>query len=220
MPDHPTAAVDTLKLAMRRARSDDAERSGARAELRAVRLGRLELLQDALQPLLAQIPVDIDMFDIALVPSSDPRLFIDMIGFVEMSRDTRNYVLQQDTRHGRIRVAESESLESMVDAVTDYVARRLLERDKALASDARARRNTKWTEGTGPTSRVQPSETPQAPASSAPSIPAAAPKRTGGPLRWAGIAFAFFIDLLGAITFFMIVGAVCWFVWTRMHAPT
>lgn len=224
VPDHPAAAVDTLKLAMRRARSDDAERAGARAELRAARLGRLELLQDALQPLLAQIPPDVDMFDIALVPSSDPRLFIDMIGFVEMGRDARSYLLRQDTRHGRIRVAESASLDTMVDAVTDYVARRLLERDKALASDARARTGAKWTEG----QRREPGrDVPQgsapvtATARAAPETAAEvapAPKRSA-PLRWSGIVFAFLIDLLGAITFFMIVLAVGWYAWTRMHPP-
>ena len=231
VPDHPASAVDTLKLAMRRARSDDAERSGARAELRAARLGRLELLQDALQPLVAQIPANVDIFDIALVPSSDPRLFIDMIGFVETSRDARGYVLQQDTRHGRICVAESESLDAMVDAVTDYVARRLLERDKALASDARARSGAKWTADSS--RRDAERELPQSPAATAASsarsaadaaapapmpAPPASPRRAA-PMRWAGIVFAFLIDLLGAITFFMIIGAIGWYVWNRMHAP-
>ncbi len=224
--DHPASAVDSLKLAMRRARSDDAEQAGAKAELRAARLLRLELLQDALQPLVAQIPPDIDMFDIALVPSSEPRLFIDMIGFVNTSRDARGYVLQQDTRHGRIRVAESESLDTMVDAVTDYVARRLLERDKALASDARARTAAKWTEGAR--RRDAERELPQSPSVSAraaaeaapPEVAAAQPasRRRSASLRWAGIVFAFFIDLLGAITFFLIIGAIGWYVWNRMHA--
>lgn len=222
-PDHGPAAVDTLKLAMRRARADDAERAGARSELRAARLGRLELLQDSLQPLLAQIPPDVDIFDIALVPSSEPRLFIDMIGFVEMARDARGYILQQNTRHGRIRVAESESLDTMVDAVTDYVARRLLERDKALASDARARAGAASAEINPPARRKAPSdpraEAEPVPASAVVATPKPVTRRTRS-LRWAGIAFAFLIDLLGAIAFFMIVGAIGWYVWLRLHAPT
>ena len=32
-------------------------------------------------------------------------------------------------------IAESERLEPMVEAITDYIARRLIERDKALAGD-------------------------------------------------------------------------------------
>ena len=220
--DHPSAAVDTLKLAMRRARMDDAERAGARAELRAARLGRLELLQDALQPLVAQIPAGVDLFDIALVPSSDPRLFIDMIGFVEMARDARGYILQQDTRHGRIRIAESESLDTMVDAVTDYVARRLLERDKALASDARARTGGKWTEGKSASSsgpRTEQEARRETSAGPGPEIAPTPVRRSPRPLRWAGIAFAFLIDLLGAIAFFTILGAIGWYVWNRMHNP-
>lgn len=189
---------DTLKMAMRRARYEDAERSGARAELRAARLGRLELLQDALQPLLAQIPPDTDMFDVALVPSSTPRLFIDMIGFVEMGRDAHLYVLQQDTRHGRIRVAESASLEAMIDAVTDYVARRLLERDKALASDAKARAGLPGPPAPANASRLAPRRS-----------------RTFG--RGFVAAFAFLIDLLGAIALVTLVGIAAWFLWNRFH---
>lgn len=196
---------DSLRLALRRARSDDAERSGARAELRAARIGRLELLQDALQPLLAQIPAEVDMFDVALVPSADPRLFIDMVGFVEMGRDARLYLFQQDTRHGRVRVAESESLETMVDAVTDYVARRLLERDKALAADAR---------------HGEPVRPAFASPSSAPRQQegvAAAQKRASRPVRWLVIAFAFLIDLLGAVTLFTLLGVAGWYLWGRVH---
>ena len=220
--DHPSAAVDTLKLAMRRARLDDAERAGARAELRASRLGRLEMLQDALQPLVAQIPADADLFDIALVPSTDPRLFIDMIGFVEMARDARSYILNQDTRHGRIRVAESQSLEAMVDAVTDYVARRLLERDKALASDARSRAAGQWTEGRSaakPMPQIGQEVRREAPVLPPPEIVPITARRFPRPLRWARIAFAFLIDLLGAITFFTILGAIGWYFWNRMHTP-
>ena len=212
-PDHAPAAVDTLKQAMRRARTDEAARSGARAEMRSARLGRLELLQDALQPLLAQIPPDVDMFDVALVPSSDPRLFIDMIGFVEMGRDGRLYRLQQDTRHGRIDIAESEALETMVDAVTDYVARRLLERDKSLASDARVRNGGRW---------IAREAAPQRGGADVATPLDCSPeqqRRTAPPLRWASIAFAFLIDLLGAIAFFTIVGALCWYAWMRLHAP-
>ena len=107
--------------------------------------------------------------------------------------------------------------------MTDYVARRLLERDKALASDARARAGGASPEIKAPA----PRDAPPDPRREAAPVPApsvfAAPKpaaRRATPLRWAGIAFAFLIDLLGAIAFFMIVGAIGWYLWLRLHAST
>lgn len=126
---------DKLKLAVRRARLDDAERTRVVAELRGAEIARLEMLRDELSPILAEIPKDADLFDVALVASDKPRLFIDMIGFVEMGRDRRTYRFLQDTRHGRVLIAESERIEPMVESITDYIARRLIEREKALASD-------------------------------------------------------------------------------------
>ncbi len=210
---HPPGAIDTLKKAMRRARQDNAERAGALSELRSARLGRLELLQEALKPLVAQIPPDIDTFDIGLMPGANPRLFIDMIGFVEMGRDARVYRLVQDTRHGRTAIAESEDIETMIDAVTDYVARRMLERDKALAADARYR--TKFggsIDLTPPRGTVSPSK------ATAYSMPAtSAGRRTAGPFGWMSIAFAFLIDLFGSIAFFAMLAAIGWYLWNRFH---
>ena len=203
---HSPEAVDTLKKAMRRARQDNAERAGVLSELRSASLGRLELLHEALRPLIAQIPADVDTFDIGLMPGVSPRLFIDMIGFVEMGRDARMYRLLQDTRHGRTRIAESEDLDTMVDAVTDYVARRLLERDKALAADARQR-----------VKPPRPGDTPPV-ARAVATRPPARPPATG-PTRWFVIAFAFLIDLLGSIAFFTILAAIGWYLWTRLHTP-
>lgn len=127
---------DKLKLAIRRARLDDAERTKVVAELRGAEIARLEMLRDELMPVAAEIPKDIDIFDIGLVSTERPRLFIDMIGFVEMGHDRRTYRFVQDTRHGRFVIAESERMEPVVDAVTDYIAHRLIEREKALAADA------------------------------------------------------------------------------------
>jgi hypothetical protein len=124
-----------LKFALRRARLDEAERSEVIAELRGAEIARLEMLREEVAPLLAEVPQGIDFFDFGLVAGEHPRLFIDMIGFVEMGRDRRSYNFIQDTRHGRILLAESERLEPIVDAVTSYIARRLVEREKALAAD-------------------------------------------------------------------------------------
>lgn len=129
------ARVNSLAAALRRARIDNAEHSSALADLRGAEIARLEILRDALEPVLAQIPADCDIFDVAVSPGERPRLFIDQIGFIEMGRDRRTYRFLQDTRHGRITVGESDNVENVVEAITTYIAHRLIEREKALAVD-------------------------------------------------------------------------------------
>jgi len=51
-----------------------------------------------------------------------------------MGRDKRIYRFVQDTRFGRIVLAESHDVPVIVDAVTDYVARRMIEREHALVA--------------------------------------------------------------------------------------
>jgi hypothetical protein len=126
---------DKLKFAVRRARLDDAERTKVVSELRGAEIARLEMLRDEILPVAAEIPADIDLFDIGLAATERPRLFIDMIGFIEMGHDRRTYRFIQDTRLGRVVIAESERMEPIVEAVSDYIARRLIEREKALAAD-------------------------------------------------------------------------------------
>jgi hypothetical protein len=129
------SATPSLTAALRRARIESVERSDVLAELRGAEMARLEILSDALKPVLDQIPEGIDLFDQGIVSGEHPRLFIDMIGFVEMGRDRRQYRFSQDTRHGRILIVESERIDVLLEAITTYVARRLVEREKALASD-------------------------------------------------------------------------------------
>ena len=64
-----------------------------------------------------------------------PRLWVDMIAHVEMARDQRTYRFLQDTRFGRQLLAETAQIDTLVAAMTAYVARRLLERERALAGD-------------------------------------------------------------------------------------
>ena len=49
-----------------------------------------------------------------------------------MGRDKRMYRFVQDTRFGRIVLAESHDTSVIVEAVTDYVARRMIEREHAM----------------------------------------------------------------------------------------
>jgi hypothetical protein len=51
-----------------------------------------------------------------------------------MGRDKRIYRFVQDSRFGRIVIAESHDAPVIVDAVTDYVARRMVEREHAMVA--------------------------------------------------------------------------------------
>src|SRR6476646_8879886 len=137
-PGQPAApaAPAPLKSAGRPARLEAAERSAVVGDLRDADVARLELLNDALDPVFAEIPKDADLFDRGLSRGDVPRLWIDVIAHVEMGRDKRQYRFVQDTRYGRAVLAESYESADIVQAVTRYVARRLVERERALADDA------------------------------------------------------------------------------------
>lgn len=196
----------SLALALRRARVESAEQSASVSDLRAAEIGRLEILADALQPILDQAPRDCDIFDLAISPGERPRLFLDQIGFVEMDRDRRTYRLLQDTRHGRVTLCESESLDEVVDAATDYIAHRLIEREKALAIDYASG-------GALRSLRIRTSEsarpTPRREASAASDAMRAKAFR----------AFLFLVEFLGSAAFFGLLFIICLWIY-RTYVAT
>src|SRR4029077_11532052 len=99
-------------------------------------VARLELLNDALNPLFDEVPNDVDLFDRGVSKGDIPALWIDVVAHVEMGRDKRQYRFVQDTRYGRAVLAESYEVPVLADAIQRYVARRLVERERALADDA------------------------------------------------------------------------------------
>src|ERR1700694_5641343 len=123
-----------LRDALRQARIEAADRTGVVVDLRDAEVARLEILNEALDPLFAQIPEQVDLFDRGISQGDTPRLWIDAVAHVLMGRDKRIYRFVQDTRFGRIVIAESHDVVAIVDAVTDYVARRMIEREHALVA--------------------------------------------------------------------------------------
>lgn len=124
-----------LKQAMHEARVEAAERTSVVVDLRDAEVARLELLGEALDPLFAEIPSEAELFDRGLSRGDTPRLWIDAVAHVAMGRDKRLYRLLHDTRVGRRVLAKSYEIPDMVRAVTSYVARRLVERERALDED-------------------------------------------------------------------------------------
>jgi hypothetical protein len=141
MSDHQNSATDPaaekpmrLRDALRQARIEAADRTGVVVDLRDAEVARLEILNEALDPLFGQIPDQVDLFDRGISQGENPRLWIDVVAHVAMGRDKRIYRFVQDTRFGRIVIAESHEVAALVDAITDYVARRMVEREHALVA--------------------------------------------------------------------------------------
>ena len=170
-----------------------------------------------------QAPQGVDLFDMALTQSEHPRLFLDMIAFVDMAHDKRTYRFFQDTRQGRLLMAESQSVDTIVAAVADYVARRLVERERALTVGPRAAEEPppQPLEASGPA--AWPIARPRRralhfppPAVSGPLAaaeePRARPKR--GILGRLGDALSLFLMLVGSITLALLLGIGGSWAWT------
>ena len=213
-PERLNPAPPSLTAAMRRARVESAERNEAVVQLRQTEIARLELLREAIQPIVDHAPPGVDLFDAGIAHGDPPRLFIDMIGFVEMAHDRRAYRFLQDTRHGRVLIAESERLDRMSDAIANYVARRIVERERALASDWRSNDR-----GEAERSTVAAKVGVLARPVAAPAKPArAARTRRDQALRRAGDAFNFLLLTLGSLTLVVLLGLgayALWLTWGR-----
>jgi hypothetical protein len=134
-PAKDAAPASPLKEAMHQARVEAAERTSVVVDLRDAEVARLELLNEALDPLFADMPPEVDLFDRGISRGETPRLWIDTVAHVAMGRDKRGYRFLHDSRIGRHVLAESHEIPEIVQAVTTYVARRLVERQRALAED-------------------------------------------------------------------------------------
>jgi len=224
-PEIQSAAVPDLAAAIRQARLENAERGEAIADLREIETSRLALLESALKPVIAQAPADADIFDLALARGDHPRLFVDMIAFVDLAHDRRNYRFHQDTRNGRILIAESQSIGAIAAAVANYVARRLIERERALATswpDAQPpQAESKAPEADAKGPRAWPLATASARIAPLPARGAsesAAGERQAPPrrrfVRRVGDALSLFLMMLGSITLALLIGLGGYLAWT------
>lgn len=132
----PRKPEGPLRDALREARIAAAERTDVVVDLRDAEIAQLELLNDEIEPVFAEIPDGVELFDRGISRGDTPRLWLDAVAHVEMGRDKREYRFVQDTRFGRRVLAESAASRDIVEAITRYAARRLIERERALAGDA------------------------------------------------------------------------------------
>jgi hypothetical protein len=121
-----------LALALREARSAMADKSDVVVDMKEADKARLDLLAEALVPVFSDVPADHEQFDFAVSSGVQPRLWIDATTHVMMGRDRRTYRLVRDTRLGRIVLAESGAVDPVANAVTSYIAERIVERERML----------------------------------------------------------------------------------------
>ena len=195
-----------LKAAIRRQRIADAERSGAIYDLRGAELARLEVLDEALAPIYGGLPPEIDLFDHGIVPSGRPRLYVDIVAFIEMGRDSRFYRFLLDTHEGRIALGESADVGVIKQLVTDHIARRLLAREKALASTAYPTGMLASAQYAGPSKEAVPVDAMAA------ALALEAPR-----LVRAGLGRRFFWPSLFFFGLGLVTGAGMLLAWTRSH---
>jgi hypothetical protein len=182
--------VRSLGDAIRRVRTAEAERSDVVVELRDAERARLEMLADELKGVFADVPAEDEQFLFAVAPGTPPRLWIDLTSFVIMGRDRRTYRFLKDTRLGRTVIRESANLGDMADTVTNYVAERIIERERAIEAD--------WV-----VKRIQRRVAPPA----AKPAPVAAPPKTSPPeqtsLGWVAAAFmlGILLGILGLLAY-------------------
>ena len=93
-------AAVAAEEAMHQARVEAAERTSVVVDLRDAEVARLELLNEALDPLFAEIPPEVDLFDRGVSRGETPRLWIDAVAHVAMGRDKRSYRFLHDSRIG------------------------------------------------------------------------------------------------------------------------
>jgi len=196
-PDERSAESTDLRAALRRARLSEAERSDVIVDLRQAELARLELLGEKLEPMLLQLPPDSDLIDCQVVPGYRPRLWIDMLAYVQMARDRRGYELVSESRAGRQVLFHSEDVGAMAGKVTDYIAHRLVERDRLAART----REPAPPEPDAPRSPALPAALPIAPG-------AAAVDSAGAQTMFWRVAFAFMLGVVTGIVALLVLGLI------------
>ncbi|MBA5775718.1 hypothetical protein H2509_01110 [Stappia sp. F7233] len=131
----PHAKVRSLREAIRKVRMAEVERTDVVVELQESERARLELLAEELQDVFQEVPEDDDQFSFQIVPGTTPRLWIDITSHVVMGRDKRIYRFVKDTRLGRTVILETPEIDDMADCITEYIAERVLERERVVEGD-------------------------------------------------------------------------------------
>jgi hypothetical protein len=130
----------TLAEAIRSAQIAAADRGDVVIDMKEADLARIEVLAQDLKPVFDEVPADDPQWDFTISKGLQPRLWIDATTHVMMGRDRRTYRFVRDTRLGRIVLAESPDLKPDSEAVTTYIAERIVERQRMMEGERLALR--------------------------------------------------------------------------------
>lgn len=137
MPENKDSKANDRRLSdvVRERRIAASEREDVVVDMREADKARLELLSDELKTLIDDIDTDDDRFDFSISSGNQPRFWIDCVTHVHMGRDRRTFRFVRDSRLGRVVLAEDGDLKVIADLISNYVADRVIEREKILEGD-------------------------------------------------------------------------------------
>lgn len=129
------SGVQRLAEALVQAKMKAVEHDDSVAEMRELGRIRLEMLKQELEEVFAAVPNDDPYWDFAMSYGVEARLWLDATAHIVMARDRRTYRLVRDMRAGRVVLCETPDLPIIEQAVTHYIADRIVERQKLIESD-------------------------------------------------------------------------------------
>lgn len=156
--DNVSSLMGTRRLAdaVRAAKIAAAHRSDVTVDIREADRARLEIFAEELAGVIDEVPAGDDRFDFSISGGQQPRFWIDVTAHVSMARDRRTYRFVRETRLGRLTLAESLETAVIADRVTDYIAERIVEREKALADSDGLGQRAAVRSGTADTAAAEP----------------------------------------------------------------
>jgi len=137
MTDRPKTPANDRRLSdiVRDVKIATADRTDVVVDMRDADRARLELLAEEIKPVLADVDPADDRFDFGVSAGLQPRLWIDAVAHVHMGHDRRVFRFVRDTRLGRTIMSDTSDMATTADAVSRYIAERVIERERILAGD-------------------------------------------------------------------------------------
>ena len=133
--DELESKVHDLAESMKRVRTAQAERDDVVVDMKNAKLSRLELLAEDLSDVIKAVPSDQELFEFGISKGETPRFWVDITSFVRLVGDGREYEFVKDTYMGRVVLGRSDNREVIGKHVSDYVAERILERERAIEGE-------------------------------------------------------------------------------------